>query len=149
SAGEPCEHGAFSPRVRPNRSTSVASTLDEESDNGSGGRFARDEVHGFLGDSVGDTVFGDGNIFTGRNDDGSIGDGEGRGWADSWSRWWGARGDSKGRGGKKTMTTSRWLAEEPGVRNKRRMYVSVYSMADLERIILSFRTPFTRCFVFE
>ncbi|KAL8992571.1 MAG: hypothetical protein Q9188_007556, partial [Gyalolechia gomerana] len=131
SAGAPCDHGTFSPRVRPNRSTSVASTLEEESDNGFGGRYARGQsivggVNGILGDAVGDTVFGDGNIFGGRNAAGSIGDGKGGGWSDCWSRWWGGGGDNKGGGGKKTMSTTRWLAKNHGVPNNRRMYLVYY-----------------------
>lgn len=105
-------------------------------------------VNGILGDAVGDTVFGDGNIFGDRNAAGSIGDGKGGGWSDCWSRWWGGGGDNKGGGGKKTMSTTRWLAKNHGVRNNRRMYVSVYSIANEDRIILFFRTPFTRCVVF-
>lgn len=131
SAGEPCEHGNFSPQIRSSRSTSVTSTLDEESDNGFGGRYARGQsivggVNGVLGDAVGDTVFGDGNIFGGRNETGNTGDGKKGGWSDSWNHWWGGGGDDNGGGKKKTMSTTRWLAKKHGVRNKRRMYLVYY-----------------------
>lgn len=126
--GEPCEHGTFSPKIRPTSPpTSVTSTLDDASDHGYGGRYARSQsiaggVNGVLGDAIGDSVFGDGNIFGNRGDDGKP-----IGRAESWRRWWagGGDGDGKGDAGNKTMSTTRWLATNHGIKNKRRMYVSI------------------------
>lgn len=125
--GEPCEHGAFSPMIRPTSPpTSVTSTLDDASDHGFGGRYARGQsiaggVNGVLGDAVGDTVFGDGNIFGGGGEDGKH-----VGRAESWRRWWaGGDGDGKGGTGNRIMSTTRWLATKHGIKNKRRMYVSI------------------------
>ncbi|KAI4180746.1 MAG: hypothetical protein L6R41_007034, partial [Letrouitia leprolyta] len=120
--------------------TVITTVRNEESDNGFGGRYARGQsivggVNGVLGDAVGDTVFGDGNIFGGRNENGDLAEGK-RGWSDTWNRWWGGEGGGGGGGGgggdgnggriQKTMSTTRWLAKKHGVRNKRRMYLVYY-----------------------
>lgn len=123
--GEPCEHGNLSPNIRPTSPpTSATFTLDDDSDHGYGGRYARGQsivgaVNGVLGDAMEDTVFGDGNIFGGRGEDGKP-----VGWSESWRQWWGGGGDGHDGRGKKTMSTTRWLATKHGIKNKRRMYVS-------------------------
>ena len=146
--GEPCEHGSFSPRVRPTSPTSTSSLLDEDSnsDHGFGGRYARGQsivggVNGVLGDAVGDTVFGDGNIFSAPSGYDGAEDGKRARWSDSWSRWWEGGGDDKS-GGKKTMSTTRWLATKHGVRNKRSMYVSISPWETGIEPICPFACPF-------
>ncbi|KAL8903359.1 MAG: hypothetical protein Q9207_003969 [Kuettlingeria erythrocarpa] len=127
--GEPCEHGTFSPKIRPTSPpTSVNSTLDEASDHSYGGRYPRSQsivggVNGVLGDAVGDSLFGDGNIFGNRGDDGKA-----VGRAESWRRWWAGGGDRDGKdgAGNKNMSTTRWLATNHGIKNKRRMYLVYY-----------------------
>ncbi|KAL8834125.1 MAG: hypothetical protein Q9170_003899 [Blastenia crenularia] len=129
--GGPCEHGAFSPNIRSTSPKSPTSTLDDDSDHGYGGRYARGQsivggVNGVLGDAVGDTVFGDGNIFSSTHDGGAQGK-ENGGWSGSWRRWWGGGGGGDDRDrGKKTMSTTRWLATKHGIQNKRSMYLVYY-----------------------
>ncbi|KAL8719323.1 MAG: hypothetical protein Q9225_003667, partial [Loekoesia sp. 1 TL-2023] len=130
--GQPCEHGTFSPKIRSTSPTSASSTLDEDasSDHGYGGRYARSQsivggVNGVLGDAVGDTVFGDGNIFGSPHGSRGANDGQQGGWSGSWMRWRGGEGDDKS-GGSKTMSTTRWLATKHGIHNKRSMYLVYY-----------------------
>ncbi|KAL8654514.1 MAG: hypothetical protein Q9210_001459 [Variospora velana] len=126
--GEPCEHGAFSPKIRPTSPpTSVSSTLDGDTNLDYGGRYPRGQsivggVNGVLGDAVGDTVFGDGNIFGDRGENGKP-----IGWFERWRRWWGGGGgDDKNGSAGKIMSTTRWLATTHGIKNKRRMYLVYY-----------------------
>lgn len=126
--GNSCEHGHWSPKIRPTTPTSASSTLEGEPNRSFGGRYARAQSiqggpNGFLGDAVGDTVFGDGRIFTRSNGDSRDGNRKDGSWSSSWSRWWGVEGDDKNRIGQ-PMSTTRWLASTHGVKNKRRMYVS-------------------------
>ncbi|KAI4116802.1 MAG: hypothetical protein LQ345_002844 [Seirophora villosa] len=126
--GEPCEHGRFSPKIRPTSPpTSVSSTLDGHTHLGHGGRYPRGQsivggVNVVLGDAVGDTVFGDGNIFGDRGENGKR-----LGWSEGWRRWWEGGSDDKNGSGRKTvMSTTRWLATTHGIKNKRRMYLVYY-----------------------
>lgn len=140
--GEPCEHGTFSPNIKPTSPpTSVPSILDEESGHGHGGRYAGGQsivggANGVLGDAIGDTVFGDGNIFGGRGEHGKP-----PGWAESWRLGWGGGGDHEGGRGKKTMSTTLWLATKHGVQNKRRMYVSTLLPRNAEVTVLFLPLP--------
>ncbi|KAL8691038.1 MAG: hypothetical protein Q9224_004264 [Gallowayella concinna] len=129
--GESCDHGAFSPKIRPASLRSISSTLDEDSDHGFGGPYRRS--HSIAGgpneisaDAVGDTLFGDGRFFSadGGNEIGGAGHKKEQGWSGHWSRWWGG-----GAGGKKTMSTTRWLAATYGIRNKRSDLVAALTMA--------------------
>lgn len=105
----------------------MSSTLDGDTHLGHGGRYPRGQsivggVNVVLGDAVGDTVFGDGNIFGDRGEDGKR-----VGWSEGWRKWWERRGDDKNGSGRKTvMSTTRWLATTHGIKNKRRMYVSLF-----------------------
>ncbi|KAL9595926.1 MAG: hypothetical protein Q9219_006152 [cf. Caloplaca sp. 3 TL-2023] len=114
--GEPCDHGTFSPKIRPSSPLSP-SILEDETDRGYGGRHARGQsivggVNGVLGDAAGDNVFGDGNIFGNRNDDGRSNDGKKAGWS-QW--WWGGGYHGKDQG-KKMMSMTWWLATQHGYR---------------------------------
>ncbi|KAL8693356.1 MAG: hypothetical protein Q9218_001793 [Villophora microphyllina] len=128
--GEPCEHGHWSPKIKPTSPSSASSTLEEGRAHSHGGRYARGQsiVGGpneVLGDAIGDTVFGDGRFFSGGGGDSRSTDRRSGGWSKSWSQWWGGGGDDEyGRG--KPMSTTRWLATRHGVKNKRRMYLVYY-----------------------
>lgn len=127
SEGNSCEHGHWSPKIRPTTPTSPSSTLEGEPNRSFGGRYARAQsIQGgpnrLLGDAIGDTVFGDGRIFTQPNRDSTDENRKDGSWSRSWSRWWGVEGDDKNKIGQ-PMSTTRWLASTHGVKNKRRMYV--------------------------
>ncbi|KAL9580271.1 MAG: hypothetical protein Q9212_004600 [Teloschistes hypoglaucus] len=128
--GHSCEHGHWSPKIRPTSPSSASSILEGEPNRSFGGRYARAQSiqggpNGFLGDAIGDTVFGDGRIFTQSNGDSRDENPKDGSWSKSWSRWWGVEGDDKNRTGQ-PMSTTRWLASTHGVKNKRRMYLVYY-----------------------
>ncbi|KAL8976131.1 MAG: hypothetical protein Q9205_007804, partial [Flavoplaca limonia] len=101
SEGEPCQHGSFSPKIRPTTPRSTSSILGD--DHGFGGRYARSQsIEGgpnrILGDAIGDTLFGDGRFFShdGGAENGRVDNPNEQGWSGSWNRWWrGASGDRK------------------------------------------------------
>ncbi|KAL8737504.1 MAG: hypothetical protein Q9181_001604 [Wetmoreana brouardii] len=129
--GEPCEHGNWSPKIRPTSPSSASSSLEEETEHSYGRQHASDQsivggVNRVLGDGIGNTVFGDGRFFGGGSGDRDGQNGKEGGWTGSWSRWWGEGGDGKDGRGWKSMSTTKWLAKKKGVKYKRRMYLVYY-----------------------